>query len=52
MCDLSTSLSRIPLDISKEFNYPAAPAGTKWWVTSSSLEQLESGAHGILTLVC
>lgn len=52
MCDLHTAITRMPVTVSKNFDYPAPPAGNKWWVKGTSLEQLEAGDHGILTLTC
>lgn len=52
MNDLPTALGRLSIDVSKVFNYPAPPTGMKWWVTDTSLEQLEAGDHAILTITC
>lgn len=52
MTDLSTAVQRIPVSVSKNFDFPAPPANSKWWVTGSSVEQLEAGDHAILTLTC
>ena len=52
MTDLDTAITRIPTAVSQNFDFPAPPADSKWWVTGSSLEQLEAGDHGILTLTC
>lgn len=52
MNDLTTALSALSINVSKVFNYPAPPTGMKWWVTDTSVEQLEAGQHGILTIVC
>ena len=40
------------MSVSKNFDFPAPPANSKWWVTGTSLEQLEAGDHAILTLTC
>lgn len=49
---LSTALEKIPLTVSHNFDFPTPPLSTQWWVSSTSLEQLEAGDHAILTIVC
>ena len=52
MTDLSTAIGRIPTAVTHNFDFPAPPANSKWWVTGTNLEQIEAGDHGILTLTC
>lgn len=50
--DLSAALGTIGLDIQKHFSFPNPPTGTTWYVTGTTLEQLEAGDHSILTVNC
>ena len=52
MVDLTTAVGKIPAGVTQNFDFPAPPANSKWWVTGSSVEQLEAGDHAILTLTC
>lgn len=47
---LSSAITDLPVNVSHNFDFPAAPANTKWWVTGTTLEQLEAGDHAIMTL--
>ena len=50
MQPLSVAMTRLPLDISHNFDFPTPPAGMQWWVASTQLEQLEAGDHATLTM--
>ena len=49
---LTEAVTALPASVYKNFDFPAPPALSKWWVTKTSLEQTEAGDHGILTITC
>lgn len=50
--NLSAALNTIGLTVQKEFSFPQPPAGTNWYVTGTTLEQLDAGDHAIMTVNC
>lgn len=47
---LSAAVALLPVDISQNFAFPAAPPGTKWWVYGTQLQQLEAGDHAVMQM--
>lgn len=47
---LSAAVQKLPADVWQNFKFPTPPPDTKWWVRSTSLEQLEAGDHAVLTM--
>lgn len=52
MKKLADAIDDIPASVFKNFDFPAPPLCAEWWVTGTSLEQLEAGDHAVLTLTC
>lgn len=52
MKKLAEAVGDIPVEVFKNFDFPTPPLCSEWWVTGTSLEQLEAGDHAVLTLTC
>lgn len=52
MQKLSDAVELLPVSTSQNFDFPTPPLSSDWWVTGTSIEQLEAGDHCILTLTC
>lgn len=52
MKKLADAVDDLPTSVFQNFDFPTPPLCSEWWVTGTSLEQLEAGDHAVLTLTC